>query len=71
AQSLQSKAFADLVGRWVAFAYGGIVPPNGAFEEALAWVTALCRPAEDGTAKDGTAGAVQGNVVSSGEALDE
>jgi hypothetical protein len=35
-------SFAGLIRHWVAFFYGGIVPPEGAFEEALAWVGSLC-----------------------------
>jgi hypothetical protein len=35
-------AFAGLIRHWVAFFYGGILPPEGAFEEALAWVGSLC-----------------------------
>jgi hypothetical protein len=35
-------AFADLIRHWVALAYGGISPPGGAFEEALAWASSLC-----------------------------
>jgi hypothetical protein len=36
------RAFADLIRHWVALAYGGISPPGGAFEEALAWALSLC-----------------------------
>ena len=35
-------AFAGFIRRWVDFFYGGILPPEGAFEEALAWVASLC-----------------------------
>ncbi|MDR3248939.1 MAG: DUF4129 domain-containing protein, partial [Treponema sp.] len=38
------SAFAELIRHWVALAYGGSVPPDGAFEDSLAWVGALCRP---------------------------
>ncbi|MDR1972654.1 MAG: MmpS family protein [Treponema sp.] len=34
-------AFAELIRHWVALAYGGSLPPEGAFEESLAWVASL------------------------------
>jgi hypothetical protein len=37
------RAFADLIRHWVALAYGGISPPDGVFEVALAWALSLCR----------------------------
>jgi hypothetical protein len=43
-------AFAVFIRRWVAFFYGGILPPEGTLEEALAWVESLCKipvPAEE------------------------
>jgi hypothetical protein len=36
---------AGLIRHWVALAYGGSNPPEGAFEEAVAWVNGLCVPA--------------------------
>jgi hypothetical protein len=36
------RAFAELIANWVAFAYGGRIPPEGAFEGALAWIGDLC-----------------------------
>ncbi|MDR0997664.1 MAG: hypothetical protein LBL70_01235, partial [Treponema sp.] len=40
--------FAGLIANWVALAYGGRPPPEGAFEEALAWIGDLCgNPAKD------------------------
>jgi hypothetical protein len=37
-------SFAVLIRHWVALAYGGIEPPGGAFEEALAWAGSLNGP---------------------------
>ncbi|MDR1024403.1 MAG: DUF4129 domain-containing protein [Treponema sp.] len=37
-------SFAALIRHWVALAYGGVEPPGGAFEEALAWAGSLNRP---------------------------
>jgi hypothetical protein len=34
--------FAGFIRHWVAFFYGGILPPEGALEDALAWVESLC-----------------------------
>jgi hypothetical protein len=39
---------AGLIHHWVALAYGGSNPPEGAFEEAAAWVGSLCVPADEG-----------------------
>jgi hypothetical protein len=36
-------AFAVFIRRWVPYFYGGILPPEGALEEALAWVESLCK----------------------------
>jgi hypothetical protein len=36
---------AGLIRHWVALAYGGSNPPEGAFEEAVVWVNGLCVPA--------------------------
>jgi hypothetical protein len=38
---------AGLIRPWVALAYGGSNPPEGAFEEALDWVMGLCIPEEN------------------------
>jgi hypothetical protein len=46
-QSGLERPFADLIRHWTALAYGGIEPPGGAFDEALAWAQSLCaRPPE-------------------------
>jgi hypothetical protein len=42
ATELAEASFAGLIRHWVGFFYGGIVPPEGAFEEALAWIGSLC-----------------------------
>jgi hypothetical protein len=49
-------SFAGLIRHWVAFFYGGIVPPEGAFEEALAWVGSLCGNSADKPAPAGAEG---------------
>jgi hypothetical protein len=48
-------AFAGLIRHWVAFFYGGILPPEGAFEGALSWVGSLCEEAAPGEKTGGTA----------------
>jgi hypothetical protein len=40
------EGFAELISHWVALAYGGRIPPEGAFEGALAWIGDLWK-AED------------------------
>jgi hypothetical protein len=40
------QGFAELISHWVALAYGGRIPPEGAFEGALAWIGDLWK-AED------------------------
>ncbi|MDR1637106.1 MAG: DUF4129 domain-containing protein [Treponema sp.] len=40
-------SFAELIANWVALAYGGRIPPEGAFERALAWIGDLCGTPED------------------------
>jgi hypothetical protein len=37
-----ARDFAKLIRHWVPLAYGGNPPPEGAFEESLAWVMSLC-----------------------------
>jgi hypothetical protein len=37
----EAKNFAVLINQWAAFAYGGRLPPEGSFEEALAFCEAL------------------------------
>jgi hypothetical protein len=37
-----ARAFAEFISHWVALAYGGRIPPEGAFERALAWIRELC-----------------------------
>jgi hypothetical protein len=48
------RAFADLIRHWVALAYGGISPPAGAFEDALAWAQSLCGPPQGSPAAGNT-----------------
>jgi hypothetical protein len=45
--------FADLIRHWVALAYGGITPPDGAFDAALAWASSLCGEPERGRPSGG------------------
>ncbi|MDR0451037.1 MAG: hypothetical protein LBH26_07205 [Treponema sp.] len=40
--SAARRGFAELIAVWVALAYGGRIPPEGAFERALAWIRDLC-----------------------------
>ncbi|GHV92767.1 hypothetical protein AGMMS50268_32700 [Spirochaetia bacterium] len=44
AKAAEVSAFGDLIFAWVAFAYGGIFPPEGAFEKALAFCESLRAP---------------------------
>jgi hypothetical protein len=41
------RGFAELIAHWVALAYGGRPPPEGAFERALAWIGELAGAPED------------------------
>jgi hypothetical protein len=50
-------AFAGFIRRWVDFFYGGILPPEGAFEEALAWIGSLCEKPIPNPAAEGSAAA--------------
>jgi hypothetical protein len=45
--SAARRGFAELITHWVALAYGGRPPPEGAFEGALAWIGDLCGALED------------------------
>jgi hypothetical protein len=49
-------AFAGFIRHWVAFFYGGLPPPEGAFEEALAWLGSLCEKPAPGGAGDSVSG---------------
>jgi hypothetical protein len=42
ANPAEGAGFAELIASWVALAYGGRIPPEGAFERALSWVRDLC-----------------------------
>jgi hypothetical protein len=42
-----ARDFAALIRHWVPLAYGGNLPPEGAFEESLAWVRSLCGEAPE------------------------
>jgi hypothetical protein len=59
------RAFAELIRHWVALAYGGIKPPGGAFEDALAWVQSLCGPPWGSPAGDSPN---DGNIREAGDA---
>lgn len=59
-------AFAGFIRRWVDFFYGGILPPEGAFEEALAWVASLCEKTAPAPASPGGAGGQAGGGAGGG-----
>jgi hypothetical protein len=45
----EAENFASAVGRWVALAYGGRMPPAGSFEETLAFCRSLGPPVSEKT----------------------
>jgi hypothetical protein len=67
-------AFAGLIRRWVDFFYGGILPPEGAFEEALSWVGSLCEkpvPAKGLAPGQAVIGQVPAGGPAAGQAANE